>query len=374
MGYAFMHIDKIKTTGNMVSKFNHNYRKEQIDNVIPGMEHLNEELIPLPAGPDGSKMDYAEAFRDRMNSLSYYSDHRIKSNQVLGYEVLLTYSRDESVDVEEWKTRCVDWLHKTFDHAGDGRSNVLSAVFHGDETGNVHIHAFIVPIDERGRLNATRYTNGSRQMSLLNDSYADAVKDLGLERGLAGSSAQHKTIRKMYADLNHAKNSVPDPLPGESAADYKKRIIEQAETLYIAGMRKADDYMVKTRRNADQYRINSLNEARAEIQEEKEMIMGTMKAAEMKRDKLNEEIQAYQKEMDALAQQMYDIKIKMNVTDETLDNAVKAKRIQTGIELISREDPERAERMEQDLDYAIAKAQARELDEIHYDNNRHDSL
>lgn len=364
MGFAFMHIDKIKTTGNMVSKYNHNYRQEQVDNAIPEMAHLNEELVALPDNPDGTQMNYAEAFRDRISSLPYYSSHKIRSDQVLGYEVLLTYSRDEDVDPDEWKARSLGWLHETFDHAGDGRSNVLSAVYHADETGNVHIHAFVVPVDERGHLNAKRYTNGSRQMADLQDSYADAVKDLGLERGLSGSSAHHKTIRKMYADLNNAKNSVPDPLPGESAEDYKRRIIEQAETLYISGMRKADDYMVNVRRNADKYRIDKLEETKAEILGQKKASADELKAAEMKRDRLHEQIQAYEKEMDELAQQMYDIKIKMNVTDETLDNAVKAKRIQAGIELISREDPERAERMEQDLDYAIAKAQERELNEL----------
>lgn len=363
MGYAFMHIEKIKTMGSMVSKYNHNYRKEEIDNVIPGMEDKNEELIPLPGNPDGGKMNYAEAFRTRISGLPYYDDHKIRSGQVLGYEVLLTYSRDEGVDVEKWKEQSIDWLHETFDKAGDGQSNVLSAIYHGDETGNAHIHAFVVPVDERGHLNATRYTNGSRQMSDLQDSYADAVKDLGLERGLAGSSAQHKTIRKMYADLNNAKNNVPEPLPGETAEQYKARIIEEAETLYISGKRKADDYMVKTRRNADAYRLDRISDMKEELSEMEKAATKSLKETEAKRDLVAEELSGYRKEMDALAQQMYELKIKMNITDETLDGAVKAKRIEAGLELIRQEDPDRAQYAEKEIEYAIARAQERELQE-----------
>lgn len=363
MGYAFMHVEKIKTMGSMVSKYNHNYRKEEIDNVIPGMEHMNEELIRMPEKSNGDEMDYAEAFRDRISKLTYYDNHKVRGGQVLGYEVLLTYSRDENVDIEEWKARSVEWLHETFDKAGDGNSNVLSAIFHGDETGNAHIHAFVVPVDERGHLNASRFTDGSRMMSDLQDSYADSVKDLGLERGLAGSSAQHKTIRKMYADLNNAKNSVPEPLPGETAEQYKARIIEEAETLYISGKRKADDHMVRTRRNADVYRMEQVEKAHEETDEITRKARANLKELEEKRDNVNRQMDAYRKEMESLAQQMYDIKIRMNISDETMDNAVKAKRIEAGINLLRQEDPDRAQALETEIDYAIARAQARELDE-----------
>ena len=161
MAYSFLRIEKIKTMGSMVSKYNHNYRKEEIDNVIPGMEHKNDDLVPLPEKADGTGMDYAEAFRDRIASLPYYKSHRIRSDQVKAYEVLLSYSKDEGVDVEQWKAQSVKWLHDTFDRAGDGRSNVLSAIYHGDETGNGHIHAIVVPIDERGRLNAAVSPTGT---------------------------------------------------------------------------------------------------------------------------------------------------------------------------------------------------------------------
>ena len=362
MAYSFLRIEKIKTMGSMVSKYNHNYRKEEIDNVIPGMEHKNDDLVPLPEKADGTGMDYAEAFRDRIASLPYYKSHRIRSDQVKAYEVLLSYSKDEGVDVEQWKAQSVKWLHDTFDRAGDGRSNVLSAIYHGDETGNGHIHAIVVPIDERGRLNASRFTNGHRQMSGMQESYAQAVKDLGIDRGLAGSSAHHKTIRKVYADLNNAKNSVPDLLPGESAQEYKARIIEEAETLYISGKRKADDYMVNARRNADAWRMGRIEEAKEETERTRKAAAAGLKDTEAKRDAARTALDAYREEMDALAQQMYEMKIRTGMTDGDLEDAVEAKRIRAGIGLIRAEDPERAAVIEEGIGEAVGRALEQEAE------------
>ena len=85
-----------------------------------------------------------------------------------------------------------------------------------DEVGSPHIHAFVVPIDERGRLNAKRFTDGSRAMSALQSSYADSVKETGLKRGVSGSSARHQDIRMMYANMNNAM-VLPDIKKGETA-------------------------------------------------------------------------------------------------------------------------------------------------------------
>ena len=153
MAFAFMDIQKIKTEGQMTAKYNHNCRKIEIDNVIPELSHLNEDLIPLPVDQNGNELSYYDAFKKRINELPYYQDHNIRKNAVRGYEVLLTFSKDESINVDEWKKLSVKWLKDTFNVAPDKRNNVLHVAFHADETGNYHCHAFVVPIDEKGKLN-----------------------------------------------------------------------------------------------------------------------------------------------------------------------------------------------------------------------------
>ncbi len=366
MAYSFVSISKIKTMGSMVSKYNHNYRKEDVTNADPELAHLNEELIPLPKNEDGSEMRYDEVFRERIRELPYYKDHKIRQDQVQAYEVLLTFSRDENVDTEQWKKQSIEWLHQIFDRAKDGKSNVLGAVYHADESGNVHIHAFVVPIDERGHLCAKRFTDGSRQLSDIQTSYADAVKDLGLERGLTGSSAQHKVIRKMYADLNNVVN-LDDPREGETAAEYKARIQEQAETLYAVRKKAADDYMVSARRKADKYALRQRDAAADEMDRVRTLYSSDIKSLKGEKKKLEtqceqakQELSSYQAEMDALTQQIYELKTSLKITEDEHVKSVKASRIEAGIEIIRMEDPDRAERLSNDIDYAIEKAEARE--------------
>lgn len=366
MGYAFVSVSKLKNAGNMVSKYNHNFRKVEVTNAIPEREGMNEVLVPLPQKEDGTEMRYDEAFRQRISELPYYEGHKIRKDQVLGYEVLLTYSRDESVDVEEWKKRSVGWLEETFNVAGDGKPNVLSAVFHNDETGNVHIHAFVVPIDERGHLNATRFTNGSRAMSDIQSSYAASVKDLGLERGLAGSSATHQMIRKMYADMNAAAK-LPEVEIGETAIDYRRRIQEAAETMFLTRHKAAGDFERESRRRADEYRLGKVREAREEIEIERSRHAGAMalareqrKAIERELAEKKEQVKVYQGQLDELTQQMYEIRTSITLAEEEKENATFGGRIKLGVELVRIDDPSRADRMENDIEEAIARAKARE--------------
>lgn len=81
-----------------------------------------------------------------------------------------------------------------------------------------------------------------------------------------------------------------------------------------------------------------------------------------KRDMVQSRLDACRKEMDALAQQMYEMKIRMNVTDEDLGNAVKAKRIEAGIALIRTEDPDQAAMIEEGVGEALSRVQERELE------------
>lgn len=43
-----MTIDKIHSLGELTAKYNHNYRKIQVDNADPRLSKNNEELVHLP--------------------------------------------------------------------------------------------------------------------------------------------------------------------------------------------------------------------------------------------------------------------------------------------------------------------------------------
>lgn len=222
MGYCFMTIEKCKTKADLVRKYEHNYRTETVPNADPNLTHLNDELVSL------NGLTYLEAFNEKISQLDYYKDGRgLRSNAVLALEIVTTFSREnrDNIDLEQWKKDNVKWLRDTFnaniDKYGD---NVISVMYHGDEAGNVHCHALIIPIDDKGSLNASYYTDGRAKMIHLQDSYGQAMKRHGLNRGLKGSPAKHTDIKKFYAALNQQiSERLPIPEKGEQVMDYFER-------------------------------------------------------------------------------------------------------------------------------------------------------
>ena len=120
---------------------------------------------------------------------------------MLGIEHVLAaspewFARASEAQVEAWALRSLDWLQQTY-----GERNVVAAVLHGDER-TPHIQALVVPLDERDHLNARHFIGGDRgRLAELQDSYAEAVREFGLERGVRGSVAEHQQVRDWYAKL-----------------------------------------------------------------------------------------------------------------------------------------------------------------------------
>ncbi len=96
------------------------------------------------------------------------------------------------------------WLRETF-----GQDNVVSAICHLDEQ-TPHIQADVIPIDSIGSLNAFHWTGDKKKLQQLQDSFAEVLAPLGLERGIKGSRATHTRISEYYSSAN---NSVPPTLP-----------------------------------------------------------------------------------------------------------------------------------------------------------------
>ena len=100
MAYAFITIQKVKSMGTLKSEHNHNCRMVEVSNVIPELINDNETLVRFPEN-NGHESNYAEAVKARIDELDYYKNHNLQSNQVLAYEVVMTFSRDAELDVDE---------------------------------------------------------------------------------------------------------------------------------------------------------------------------------------------------------------------------------------------------------------------------------
>ena len=96
-----------------------------------------------------------------------------------------------------------------------------------------HIHAYLVPLDERGKLNCRALFGGTRKrLSELQDSFAAAVAPLGIERGIKGSTAKHTEVKEYYARVNRQslnldlEQTLPTATQTQNAIAYRERVKE----------------------------------------------------------------------------------------------------------------------------------------------------
>ena len=230
-----MTIEKVKDKGSLTRKYQHNYRTGNVPNADPALLHKNDELVRL------NGQTYVEKFDEVMNRLKEQNP-KIRKNAVLALEIVTTFSREdiETVDVEKWKTDQVKWLRENFNpNPEEFGDNVISVMFHGDEAGNVHCHSVIIPIDDKGKLNASYFLDGRAAMIKLQDSYGKLMEERHkLQRGLRGSQAKHEDIKRFYAAQNQAlAQEGPEirKIGGrkETVEEYKERCDEVIKDLHL---------------------------------------------------------------------------------------------------------------------------------------------
>lgn len=185
MAYAILRAAKLKTFGEIGGSLSHTYRTRPTHNADPTRKKNNSHDLPDSA----LVMD---AIKKRM-------PEKVRKNAVLCVEYLITGSPEwDGWGTDKEKTyfdRALEFLKKRH-----GAENVVATSVHRDET-TPHLVAYVVPIDERGKLNARAFLGGRGKLSAMQTFFADCVKDLGLERGLEGSKARHTTIKDFYAEV-----------------------------------------------------------------------------------------------------------------------------------------------------------------------------
>ena len=202
MAYGICRIQKLKA-GSVGRSAKHTSRKYDTPNADPEKQHIR--IIGEPDSPNIPDLETLVR--------QHIGDQTIRKNAVLAVEFLLTASPEyfrpddpsragyyEPKRLEDFQQSACQWLVNRY---GD---RIVRAELHLDES-TPHIHAYMVPLDEKGKLNCRALLGGSRyRLSELQDDFAQAMATLGLERGIKGSKAKHTEISKYYA----AVNSEPD--------------------------------------------------------------------------------------------------------------------------------------------------------------------
>ena len=233
--YAILRFAKIKSDKDFKDTYNHNMRIYDVSNADKMRTHLNEEPVDQLNG-----QTYKEAYeRTEAQMRAQGAIHgKTREDAVRGIELILRYSHeaDEHIDHDEWVKANVEWLREHFNPPGgkavftvDGVQkemdidNVKSVIVHNDE-GVPHIHAFIVPIDDKGHLNSGYYLGGRAKLVDMQNSYAQAMSRFGLERGEYKSIATPEKIARYLSEITKATDAtLPPPKQEESKEEYYER-------------------------------------------------------------------------------------------------------------------------------------------------------
>jgi len=199
------------------------------------LEHLKEGITnPLLVGSTDAVADV----KARLEQATKNSNGGFRSNAVLAVEMLLSASPDffqTKGNLKKWVDANMKWIKETH---GD---NCVNAVLHLDEQ-TPHIHLILVPIDSKGKLNCREFFGGKEKMKTLQDESANAVKHLGIQRGIPKevTGAIHKTTRqwrKEQLEAANEKSSIKSAIESVPAL--------QANFTGLVKVEKADEYYKK---------------------------------------------------------------------------------------------------------------------------------
>jgi hypothetical protein len=191
MAYAILRTEKLKTMGNIGGSLAHNYRTRDTPNAVPERLHLNTH--------DMASADEVKA------AITARLPEKRRSDAVLCVEYFIGASPDyfEGSDPkgERYFATAIEWLKERH-----GAENVVATSVHHDET-SPHLVAYVVPLDQDGKLNAKSFLGGKAKLTAMQTDFAQTVGRHGLERGIEGSKAKHQSIRDYYAKVNQAESA-----------------------------------------------------------------------------------------------------------------------------------------------------------------------
>ncbi|OLP08953.1 hypothetical protein AGG97_34430 [Klebsiella michiganensis] len=167
--FAIMRCKKLSGIGSVAASLKHCFRERDTPNADP--ERLRHNMHMAARSTD-----------EAMGKLREKLPEKRRKDAVLAIEYVLSASPEWWINADsgrktDFYQSSMDWLAEKY-----GRENILVSSIHLDEK-TPHMSAF-VPITKDGRLSAKEFIGNRTKMSNDQSSYAEAVKHLGLVRGI----------------------------------------------------------------------------------------------------------------------------------------------------------------------------------------------
>lgn len=254
MPFAVLRIQKLKTWGAVAASGKHNSRERDTPNADEQKTAQNQQIAGTPG------KNTVDAIKEAIGS------QRIRKNAVLGVEMLFSASPEyfrpsapekagyyDPARLQAWTQATTAWLQERYG------SRVVSATLHLDET-TPHIHALLVPLDEKGKLNCRRLFGGSKHtLAALQTDYAEAVASIGIARGIANSRAEHQKVSQYYT-LTQAETVQPLPSPQHfDAPQMPNKVMRMSDDKLALYARQAATSGARAQREAAASVINAVH-------------------------------------------------------------------------------------------------------------------
>lgn len=185
--YAIMRCKKLSGMGSVAAALKHCYRERETPNADAARTPENEHLA-------------ARSTNEAMGRLRELLPEKRRKDAVLAVEYVMTaspewWARATPQQQAEFFDRAHKWLADKY-----GADRIITATVHRDEL-TPHLSAFVVPLTQDGRLSAKEFIGGRQKMRDDQTTFAAAVADLGLQRGIEGSRATHQRVKSYYAAI-----------------------------------------------------------------------------------------------------------------------------------------------------------------------------
>ena len=253
MGFVVLHMEKAHGSDSGTTA--HIERFIIPKNADPTRTHLNRRLIEYP---DGIK-DRSAAIQQRLEEAGL--TRKIGSNQVRAIRINVSGTHEDMKRIEE-EGRLDEWSADNLKYFADtlGKENIVAAHLHRDEE-TPHMHVTLVPIVKGERKRRKREEQTKKRyrkkptdtvrlcaddimtrlrLKSYQDTYAVAMAKYGLQRGIDGSKARHKSTQQYYRDIQKLADSLKAEVVDlqrqkETAQEELKRAKKEIQTEKLKG-------------------------------------------------------------------------------------------------------------------------------------------
>ena len=253
MGFVVLHMEKAHGSDSGTTA--HIERFIIPKNADPTRTYLNRRLIDYP---DGVK-DRSAAIQQRLEEAGL--TRKIGSNQVRAIRINVSGTHEDMKRIEE-EGRLDEWCADNLKYFADtfGKENIVAAHLHRDEE-TPHIHVTLVPIVKGERKRRKREEQTKKRyrkkptdtvrlcaddimtrlkLKSYQDTYAEAMAKYGLQRGIDGSKARHKSTQQYYNETKKLADSLKAEVVDlqrqkETAQEELKRAKKEIQTEKLKG-------------------------------------------------------------------------------------------------------------------------------------------